>query len=71
MATINIIDLQVSGSDLFADNESYLTELDDSSLLTRQIQGGTGFSLLTVIGTIVVTAAYLKGRHDGAEQCRV
>jgi hypothetical protein len=71
MSTIKIADLQVSGSDLFADNESYLAELDESSLLTTQIQGGTGFSLLTVIGTIVVTGAYLKGLKDGAEQCKV
>jgi hypothetical protein len=69
MATINIVDLQLSGFNLFADNESYLHELDDSSLLTTQIKGGTSFPLLTVIGTIVITGAYLKGKKDGAAQC--
>jgi hypothetical protein len=40
MSKIKIADLQLSGSDLFVDNESYLTELNDSSLQATQIQGG-------------------------------
>ncbi|MBW4619990.1 MAG: hypothetical protein KME17_11625 [Cyanosarcina radialis HA8281-LM2] len=52
MSNIEIADLQVSGSDLFVDDESYLTELDHSSLLASQIQGG---SLASIVVVTVVT----------------
>ncbi|MEH1944192.1 MAG: hypothetical protein V7L01_28805 [Nostoc sp.] len=32
MATINIYDLRPTGSDLFSDSESYISELGDSEL---------------------------------------
>jgi hypothetical protein len=57
MSTINITDLQISGSDLFADSESYLTELDNNSLASAQIQGGftPTISLVSLISPIVFT----------------
>jgi hypothetical protein len=65
MATIRILDLHVSGSDLFADNESYLNELDDSSLVTTQIQGGSGAFCVTLsVISVMATIAYIKGRQD-------
>jgi hypothetical protein len=62
MSTINIADLQASGSDLFADNESYLNELDDSSLLITQVQGGTGISCATFSVATVITAISVATR---------
>ncbi|PSB02211.1 hypothetical protein [Merismopedia glauca] len=55
MSTINIADLQVSGSDLFADSESYLNELDDSSFAASQIQGG--FTPVPVATAIILFSA--------------
>jgi hypothetical protein len=70
MAKISILDLQVSGSDLFADNESYLNELDDSSLITTQIQGGSGAFCVTLsVISVLAIYSYVKGRQEGAEQC--
>jgi hypothetical protein len=40
MASIKISNLNPTGSDLFADSESYLNELKDEELTS--IQGGTG-----------------------------
>jgi hypothetical protein len=57
MATIAIRDLNPTGYSLFADGESYLSELSSDDLL--DISGGKlssalGFSVGTVIGIVIV-----------------
>jgi hypothetical protein len=70
MSKIEIADLQVSGSDLFADRESYLNELDESSLIAGQIQGGSGAFCVTLsVISVLAVYSYIKGRQDGKEQC--
>ena len=57
MATIQINALTPAGSDLFADNESYLKELTDAEM---SIEGGVGplFSL-SVFATVLLLRACL------------
>lgn len=52
MATIQINALNPAGSDLFADNESYLKELSDSEM---NVQGGiVALSVLTSLISITL-----------------
>jgi hypothetical protein len=62
MSTIKIVDLEVFGSDLFADDETYLRDLSDDEL---GISGGivpttTMGTTIIVISTPVTTIATLS-----------
>lgn len=62
MATIRITDLNVAGSTLFLDEESFLDELSDEQIgLTHG-----GFTLFPLIGLGIAAAAlgYAVGRND-------
>lgn len=54
MSTIKIADLNNSGLDLFADNESYLNELDDSSFLAERIKGGQIPLSIVILSPVIV-----------------
>jgi len=53
MAAIKIADLSVTGSELFADSESYLDEVSNSDVLS--IKGGTSTPACVVVGTLIVS----------------
>jgi hypothetical protein len=42
MANISISNLHVTGTDLFADSESYMHELSNTDLFANGIRGGIG-----------------------------
>jgi len=56
MSNISISDLPSTGSDLFSDSESYMSELDDSEL--NIINGGLspGFVILVATGIVLAGA---------------
>ncbi|MBN4005258.1 hypothetical protein [Nostoc sp. LPT] len=54
MATINISDLRLTGSELFSDSEGYMDDLVDSEI--GAIKGG--LLGLIVVGTIVLATLY-------------
>jgi hypothetical protein len=58
MATINISDLRPTGSDLFFDSESYMSELADSEL--DIINGGFTSSPLCVATSIAISKATIQ-----------
>ena len=53
MASIKINDLQLNGSDLFNDSESYLNELTQSELIDNH--GGSTPTTFFVASIIIVT----------------
>lgn len=58
MASINVLDLRSTGSDLFMDSESFLDVLDNSEL--DSIKGGWAFGL-----GVAMAAAFVYGFHKG------
>jgi hypothetical protein len=55
MATISISNLRATGADLFADSESYLSELTDAEL--NETKGGSIIAAAAVYAAVVIATA--------------
>jgi hypothetical protein len=51
MATINISDLRPTGSDLFSDSESYMSELGDNELASVNV-GSSPTYLMLILSSV-------------------
>jgi hypothetical protein len=60
MTTIHLYDLDPTGSDLFADSESYLRELSEQELMINQ--GGSDLIVTTVVSVVSLVVSYIASQ---------